>query len=397
MFTEGQKTRMIAALNSTTAQRNQLSQASNLAFTGVDGPPQLCAALFSSSSQNVCTGTNVTYNDISYHGVVDRSWTFEGGTPATSTSANPTVTYAQPGNYAVTLTVSDGTNSLTNTATSYITVLPSTGGPVPVLDGFESYSDLGSSPWTVNNPNSNNTFAVTDAAAFTGSKSVRLVNAANMAAQLDELVSPTYNMSGVPSINITFRYAYARRTSSSNDVLRFFVSSNCGQTWTLRQQLRGSTSLSTAPNTTSNFVPANQDQWGFSEITNISNTFHVSNFRFKFEFESDGGNNLYIDDININGAAVGTDELMPADGNLLRVVPNPATNEARVVLDLNAAGLVRMELLDVLGRSIHVLHEGSMAQGQHRVEIPVGTLQSGMYFVRLQQGPINLVERFVVR
>jgi hypothetical protein len=34
MFTEGQKTRMIAALNSGTAKRNNLWTPSNLAFTG---------------------------------------------------------------------------------------------------------------------------------------------------------------------------------------------------------------------------------------------------------------------------------------------------------------------------------------------------------------------------
>jgi len=395
MFTNGQKTRMIASLNSTTAQRNQLHQASNLTFTGVEGTPQLCAALFNSSSRNVCTGASVTYNDVSYHGVASRTWTFEGGTPATSTAPNPTVTYNQPGNYAVTLTVSDGTNSLTNNATSYITVLPSTGAAVPVLDGFEGYSDLGNSPWSVSGLGSN-TFTLTNAAAFSGSNSVRMLNTSSMAGQVNELVSSTYNMTGVSGITISFRYAFAKRSNANDDRLRFFVSSNCGQTWSLRQQLRGSTNLSTAPNTTASFVPSGGDQWGFAEITNISSAFHVGNFRFKFEFESDGGNNVYIDDININGAAVGIDELL-GTGNALVVVPNPATYEARAMLNLQQAGPVRMELLDVLGRSIHVFHDGNMAQGRHQVEVPMGQLQSGMYFIRLQQGTLVQVERFVVK
>lgn len=41
------------------------------------------------------------------------SWTFEGGTPATSTDSNPKVTYANPGNFAVTLVASNGTSSVT--------------------------------------------------------------------------------------------------------------------------------------------------------------------------------------------------------------------------------------------------------------------------------------------
>jgi len=396
MFTEGQKTRMLASLNSSTAQRNQLHTASNLAFTGVEGPPQLCAALFNSSTRVACAGAQVTFSDVSYHGVTSRTWTFEGGNPGSSTAANPTVTYSQPGTYAVTLTVSDGTTSLTNNSTSYITVLPSTGVPVPAFDGFESYSDLDSSPWMVDNPNNNNTWSVTDAAAFTGSKSVRILNTSNMSGQSDELLSTTYNMSGVPQITLTYRYAFARRSNNNDDRLRVFVSSDCGNTWSLRQQLRGSTNLPTAPNTTANFVPANQDQWGFGEVNNISNAFHVSNFRFKFEFESAGGNNIYLDDINLNGAAVGLDELL-GDGDALYVVPNPASGEARAVVNLAQPGQVRMELLDVLGRSITVLHDGSMAQGLHRIELPIGMLNSGMYFVRVQQGSRLQVERFIVK
>lgn len=396
MFTAGQKTRMLASLNSATAQRNQLHTASNLTFTGVEGAPQLCAALFNTSSRVVCTGSQVTFTDISYHGVASRTWTFEGGTPSTSTDAAPTVTYGQPGTYAVTLTVSDGTNTLTNNSTSHITVLPSTGATVPAIDGFEEYVDLPGSPWTVDNPNGNNTWSLTDVAAFTGGKSVRVVNNSNMAGQVDELVSSTYNMSGVPQITLSFRYAFARRTSSSNDVLTVMVSNNCGETWSPRQILRGSTTLPTAPNTTASFVPAGQDQWGFAEVTNISSSFHVSDFRVKFEFESDGGNNLYLDDINLNGAAVSVEELL-GDGDALLVVPNPATNEARAMLKLTESGQVRMQLLDVLGREIAVLQEGTMAQGEHWIELPIGQLNSGLYFVRLQQGSRLQVERFLVK
>ena len=49
---------------------------------------------------------------------------FPSGTPATSTSQNPTVSYPQPGVYPVTLTASDGTSSITETKSYYIRVLP---------------------------------------------------------------------------------------------------------------------------------------------------------------------------------------------------------------------------------------------------------------------------------
>ena len=42
-------------------------------------------------------------------------WSFEGATPSTSTEENPTITYSRPGNFAITLFVTNGTNSDTKT------------------------------------------------------------------------------------------------------------------------------------------------------------------------------------------------------------------------------------------------------------------------------------------
>jgi PKD repeat protein len=56
-------------------------------------------------------------------------WQFPGGTPATSTVQNPTVTYATPGVYDVTLTVSDGTSQTTMNKPAYITVVGPTATP----------------------------------------------------------------------------------------------------------------------------------------------------------------------------------------------------------------------------------------------------------------------------
>ena len=90
------------------------------------------------------------------------------------------------------------------------------------------------------------------------------------------------------------------------------------------------------------------------------------------------------------------DELLGESSGLV-VVPNPATFEARALLNLQQSGVVRLELLDVLGRTIHVLKDGSMAQGHHQVEIPMDMLQSGLYFLRMQQGSLVEVQRFVVK
>jgi len=394
MFTNGQAARMIAALNSTTAQRNQLWQPSTLALTGVEGPGVLCQANFTSTAQSVCSGSVISFTDVSFHNVVSRSWSFPGGSPASSTAEAPTVIYSTPGVYPVTLEVSDGTSTLTSVQTSYITVLADPGSAVPFEEGFEDYTNLDEAPWTVLNPDGDNTFVITTASAFTGDKSVHLLNNSGMAGKKDELVSTTYDMSAVPSIQISYRYAYARRTSANDDRLRFYVSSNCGETWSLRQQLRGSTNLNTGGTVSGTFVPT-QDQWAYAEVNNVSTAFHTSDFRFKFEFESDGGNAVYIDNININGSAVGVEEFGGSVQDM-RVIPNPAKELAQLVFSMPNAGPVTIELMDVLGRSVGIVYEGAMVSGEQRLELPVSDLRSGMYFVRLLQGTENRVVRFVV-
>lgn len=70
-------------------------------------------ANFSASNDTVCEGNTIDFTDLSTGGATSWNWTFEGGTPATSTDQNPTITYNTTGNYDVTLEISDGTNTNT--------------------------------------------------------------------------------------------------------------------------------------------------------------------------------------------------------------------------------------------------------------------------------------------
>ncbi len=83
---------------------------------------------FSSDVTNVCTGGQVNYTDQST-GATSWLWTFEGGTPPTSTDQNPVVTYNTTGTYDVTLEVSDGTSNETLSIPDMITVNDIPGQP----------------------------------------------------------------------------------------------------------------------------------------------------------------------------------------------------------------------------------------------------------------------------
>ena len=79
-------------------------------------------AEFSANVTTITEGETVTFNDLSSNEPTSWSWTFEGGTPSTSTAKNPSVTYATAGTYSVTLVVSNEGGSDTKTVESYIKV-----------------------------------------------------------------------------------------------------------------------------------------------------------------------------------------------------------------------------------------------------------------------------------
>ncbi|MER3328502.1 MAG: T9SS type A sorting domain-containing protein, partial [Candidatus Kapaibacterium sp.] len=56
-------------------------------------------------------GESIQYADISCGNPNKWEWTFEGGTPATSTQKNPNILYSTPGNYMVTLVATNDDGS----------------------------------------------------------------------------------------------------------------------------------------------------------------------------------------------------------------------------------------------------------------------------------------------
>lgn len=73
-------------------------------------------AQFSSDLTATITGGTIKFSNESTGYLKSYSWSFPGGTPNTSTLANPTVTYTTPGEHLVTLTAV-GANGATNTNT----------------------------------------------------------------------------------------------------------------------------------------------------------------------------------------------------------------------------------------------------------------------------------------
>ncbi len=115
-FTLNQAQRMWATLN---LQRSSLWQPANLVATGILGndgcvPPFLNAQI-NTDNAVFCAGTSIHFsNPTAGNTATAYQWQFPGGNPATATTNDVTVNYPLPGNYKAILTVSNSSNSRTD-------------------------------------------------------------------------------------------------------------------------------------------------------------------------------------------------------------------------------------------------------------------------------------------
>lgn len=404
MFSAGQKARMDAVLNSTNTNTGlrQLSVASNLTFTGTADPygPVTCAPIanFTYNNPMICEGAGVSYSDNSYNGVVTSyNWIFNGGNPSSSTQANPTVIYNTPGTYSATHQPGNSAGTSTITKNNIITVSSLTADYTGTLvESFENASTL-TNDFIINNPSGGQTFQRTTGAAATGSASVEIRNyLTNVDGNVDELITPSYDLSGITNPMFKFKLAYKRRQSSDNDKLLVYWSTNCGRSWTLRLPLTGM-SLITSPGDVSTYWIPNANDWDEKSI-NLSSIANESNVRFKFVFESGGGNNLYIDDINIDGIS-STNDLYDNIGSF-NVYPNPTKDNAVISFNLtkNVDNLT-IVVKDLLGKDVSsVINSQSFAAGKYTLSVDeTNQLSSGVYFIQFQADNNVITQKLVIQ
>ncbi len=398
MFTEGQKTRMHAALNSTVANRNNLWTTANLIATGVQPEPApLCAADFISSTKAVCphVDNTITYFNTSYQGQADSLfWSFPGGFPSTSTLENPTIAYLQPGKYNVGLTAYSNGDTHQLTKTNYITVLHDSIWEYPMWESFEAQPSLNGMRWFENAVDTSSQWQLTNLAAHSGTWSVMVDDYSSNHLTIDELYGPPLDLSNVSQMKLAFKYAFAGVEATTNTTkLRVHMSKNCESSWSARLTLAGE-ELETAPPQTDPFVPELTTQWQ-QAVVNVPSSYLVDGFRFRFEFTSAGNNRLYLDDIQVDITA-GIDESASflSDVNLY---PNPATENVSVRFNLLEATTVKLSVVNLLGEIVFQTQDQHYAGGAFAEVLEVKEYARGMYLLRLETERGVVVKRFAIQ
>lgn len=427
MFSEGQKERMRAAIESAVAQRSSLWTAQNQANTGILEHAVTCGpkAGFYPMNPFACVGGAVQFKDNSTNFPTSWAWSFQDGVPATSTERNPTVSFSSGGSKWVTLTVSNAHGSNTYTMSQAMEIAPPYGD---VVGTFTEEFNSNPTYWTDRNYENNHTKwrhvpnigrAAPGCMKLNSSETYNV----NLVAQdmlnnvyqevengvvrtrreylhdRDDMISPTLDLRWHSNLQLRFWFSYASTTSTIADVvenLRVSWTNNCGDSWVSNNSTANFTgsSIITAGVNPLGHIPAAGD-WQ-EVVIPLPNSLATNNVRFRFSYETSiQSNDIYIDDVSITGnGSVGMEE---ADRTgWLSLYPNPANEQLTVDLGLGAAEHGVISFVDMTGRTVY---NENVKTGQQQLTFDLKSmdLSSGVYIVRLDHAFGQRTERLVVR
>lgn len=266
----------------------------------------------------ICPGSVVPFIDNSDNNPNSWSWTFNGGSPSSSTAQHPTILFNTPGVYQVGLNAGNAAGS--NTSTQTITVLGTESSKKYLL--YETFENS-LVDWTIDNPDGSTTWqAIVVAGTQYGNYAAYMNNYVyNNVGQKDAIISKTINTSEEDNLLLELDYAYRRYDPSLKDKLRIYISTNNGASFphlVFTGDETGGGNFATASDSELSFLPVGEDDWCFGSdfggsciSVDLSEYAGFPNLKIKIESETGYGNNMFIDNIRLSSSCDAQQESAP--------------------------------------------------------------------------------------
>ena len=185
---------------------------------------------------------------------------------------------------------------------------------------------------------------------------------------------------------LTFDYAYARSDASFSDELIVLLSTDCGVNYKQVARKAGN-SLATGPTQTTPFIP-DSTQWREAKIF-LGQYVNSEYVQIKIVNITDGGNNLYLDNINLGDFPTGMNNI--ENVNQFSVYPNPASSTVIIQFE-NWDENRKVNLLNSVGIRVAC----SQVIRDNQVELQVSELPFGMYFVQVESNGTRELKKLVI-
>ena len=321
MFTSGQKTRMISAINQ--YRDNLLSH-------------NLCSGIAPNASWNCINGACI-----------------------------------DPGS-------GNGTYSNYNNCVNSCNCL---GISLPLYEDFQNTSLPAN--WIIENSDGDKTWELTNTAGYNSSNSIYINNADYGAnGEYDDLISPTLNFSSLSSASLEFDYAYSLWTDPTSsqvwsDTLIILISSDCGVSWQNIWEKAGIDLVTTIPIFNEfTWNPSNNNDWN-SIVINLNTYINQDDVLIKFRNVNQYENNLYLDNINIKSTPNSVEEVKIDH----IVYPNPTNSHINI--EITSSEFTDMELYvsNSIGQTVY---SKSINSNRERIiSINLNDFSEGIYFINL--------------
>ncbi len=353
---------------------------------------------FTSNVRSGCVGLVVKYTDksTSTGTITGYKWTFQGGSPATSTSASPTVTYTASGSYNVSEVVTSTTGKDSITSTAYINVIPT--ASLPMSETFQS-STFPPAGWTLNYPSpGDSAWQLCTAVGYSSTQCMYFPancgNSGNIAGERQQIYTPDFSFTGVTNAQMSFEVAYEpsnlTSTPAYSDTLVIYYSTDCGTTWNQIYSKGGATLCTTGSTTGAGtdvvtmsrgkcFQPPSTSAWRKDSIS-LSAVNGQSSVMFSFENRSGWGNMTYLDNINIDVASPSSIQAI-VDNYKVKVYPNPSKGLFTMQIQnaLSTHEKLHVGVYNLLGEQIFA----ESSNNNSELAIDMSTQANGIYFYRV--------------
>ena len=208
------------------------------------------------------------------------------------------------------------------------------------------------------------------------------------AGQSSSLVLHKLDFSTTTNNGLSFYRSYAQY-QAENDKLDVDVSLNCGTSWTNVYSKAG-TNLTTDAATTSAFYPVT---WAM-DVVDLSAYDGESEVMIRFKGTSAYGNNLYIDDIEVNSTLLSVEDLNE-ETFTLSVYPNPTSDFAKISFNATENSSVVINITNTLGQTVYTNNLQNI-NGSQNFKINTTSFEAGLYLVNVSVNGVSNTKRITV-
>ncbi len=339
---------------------------------------QLPTATFTAVPNPVCTCTPVNFVDSTTNGVTLWKWYFPGGVPATYTTSiapgyPPAVTYCNPGEYSISLIVSNGSgmdsvsNTLTVDSLPVIKIFPPSGGICDTSGGnsfdtvYFTVTASGNPTFSWSPPTGLSCTHCSNPIAFPAVTTVYTVTATSASG----CISTATDTITVGNIIATIHGKDSICPGESDTLIASGGASNSGANTTYSWN-NGSTTneIIVSPSTTTTY----------SCIIESGST----------SCESTGTFTVYSS--CITGVRSITNQLG------MEIHPNPATSNLSIQLINPLTNSFCLTISDITGREIYTQFFKATQQPR---DIDISSLAKGMYFIEIKTQNSQIIKKFI--